>query len=76
MANRTVLALIDFGETGGSAGREHGVGIEAIAELTRFKVHVRARGDRAANRERIHAHLDRDLCRRDLLVEVEGMFAG
>jgi len=85
MANRNLCALIDFGETGGSAGREHGVGIQTLAELTPIEVHVRERGGQAANRERIHVHFDRDLpiidlggelCRRDLLVAVEGMFAG
>ncbi len=68
-----------------SAETEHGVAIHTLAELSQVKVYVRDEQDHAAVRSHIHEQLGKevpviylggDLCRKNLLVEVEGLYAG
>lgn len=68
-----------------SAGSEHGVGIASLAELSQLKVYVRDEQDHGLIREHMDEqvgedvpviYLGGDLCRRNLLVEVEGLYAG
>jgi chorismate lyase / 3-hydroxybenzoate synthase len=68
-----------------SARAEHGLGIDTLAEFSQIKVYIREPRDYDAVRRHMHAQLDAsvpviylggDLCRKDLLVEVEGFYAG
>ena len=68
-----------------SAKTKHGVGIHTLAELSQIKVYVRDGQDHAAIRSHIDAqlgdgvpaiYLGGDLCRKNLLVEIEGLYAG
>jgi len=68
-----------------SAKTEHGVAIHTLAELSQVKVYVRDQQDHAAVRSHIHEQLGKevpviylgaDLCRKNLLVEIEGLYAG
>jgi chorismate lyase/3-hydroxybenzoate synthase len=76
---RNMSALVKSAET------EHGVPIHTLAELSQVKVYIRDGRDHAA----IRAHMDEqlgegvpviylggDLCRKNLLVEIEGLYAG
>lgn len=67
------------------AETEHGVAAHSLAELSQIKVYVRDAADHAAIRDSIRRELGEglpvlylagDLCRRNLLVEVEGLYAG
>lgn len=69
----------------GSAATEHGLAIRSPADLTQIKVYLRNLEDHAAIRDSMHAELGEglpvlylasDLCRRNLLVEIEGLYAG
>jgi chorismate lyase / 3-hydroxybenzoate synthase len=75
---RNVSTLID------SARIEHGLPIQSPAELTQIKIYIRHEQDYEAIRRHIHDELGAeapviyllgDLCREDLLVEVEGFYA-
>ncbi len=68
-----------------SAKTEHGVDIHTLAELSQIKVYVRDGQDHGAIRSHIDAqlgdgvpaiYLGGDLCRKNLLVEIEGLYAG
>ena len=68
-----------------SAATEHGVDIHTLAELSQIKVYVRDGQDHGAIRSHIDEQLGQsvpaiylggDLCRKNLLVEVEGLYAG
>ncbi len=68
-----------------SAETEHGVAIHTLAELSLVKVYVRDEQNHAVIRSHIHQqlgeevpaiYLSGDLCRKNLLVEVEGWYAG
>lgn len=68
-----------------SAETEHGVAIHTLAELSQVKVYVRDGQDHAAIRGHIDEqlgarvpviYLSGDLCRKNLLVEIEGLYAG
>lgn len=68
-----------------SADRAHGVGIDRLAELSQFKVYVRDKRHheriRAQLREQLGEdvpaiYLSGDLCRKNLLVEIEGLYVG
>ena len=68
-----------------SAKTEHGVDIHTLAELSQIKVYVRDGQDHGAIRSHIDErlgggvpaiYLGGDLCRKNLLVEVEGLYAG
>ncbi len=68
-----------------SAETEHGLAIHTLAELSQVKVYVRDEQNHAAVRSHIHEqlgeevpvmYLSGDLCRKNLLVEVEGLYAG
>jgi chorismate lyase/3-hydroxybenzoate synthase len=68
-----------------SAETEHGVTIHTLSELSQVKVYVRDGQDHAAIRSHIDEQLGKevpviylggDLCRKNLLVEVEGLYAG
>ena len=68
-----------------SAETEHGVAIHTLAELSQLKVYVRDEQDHATIRSHIHEQLGEevpvmylggDLCRKNLLVEIEGLYAG
>ena len=68
-----------------SAGTEHGVAIHTLAELSQVKVYVRDGRDHGAIRSHIREQLGEgvpviylggDLCRKNLLVEIEGLYAG
>lgn len=68
-----------------SARAEHGLGIDTLAELSQIKVYIRAPQDHDAVRRHMQAqlgtsvpviYLGGDLCRKDLLVEVEAFYAG
>lgn len=76
---RNVRALI------GSAAAEHRVGVRSLDDLTQIKVYVRNRSDLGAVRDCIERemsepsrvlYLDGDLCRTNLLVEIEGLYTG
>lgn len=76
---RNVSALIH------RAQAEHGIAINDLSELTQLKIYVRDARDKAIIREHIEVevgeelpviYLGGDLCRRNLLVEVEGLYAG
>ena len=68
-----------------SAETEHGVAIHTLAELSQVKVYVRDGQDHVAIRSHIDEQLGEgvpviylggDLCRKNLLVEIEGLYAG
>jgi chorismate lyase/3-hydroxybenzoate synthase len=68
-----------------SAGSEHGVGIGSLAELSQLKVYVRDGQDQGLIQEHLDEqvcgnvpviYLGGDLCRRNLLVEIEALYAG
>ena len=68
-----------------SAGSEHGVAIHSLAELSQIKVYVRNERHHGPIREHIREQLGEDvpaiylggdLCRRNLLVEVEAFYGG
>jgi chorismate lyase/3-hydroxybenzoate synthase len=68
-----------------SAGSEHGVAIDSLAGLSQVKVYVRDEQDHGLIREHMDEllgedvpviYLGGDLCRKNLLVEVEGLYAG
>lgn len=76
---RNVSALIH------RAQAEHGIAINDLSELTQLKIYVRDARDKTIIREHIEdevgeelpvIYLGGDLCRRNLLVEVEGLYAG
>jgi chorismate lyase/3-hydroxybenzoate synthase len=67
------------------AESQHGVAIHTLAELSQLKVYVRHEQEHGAIRHHIHEllgddvpviYLGGDLCRENLLVEVEGFYAG
>jgi chorismate lyase/3-hydroxybenzoate synthase len=67
-----------------SAQTEYGLPIQSLAELSQVKVYIRDEQDHAAIRRHIHEQLGEkapviylcgDLCRKNLLVEVEGFYA-
>ena len=66
-----------------SADNEHGVGVRSPDELTQIKVYVRHEADLGAIRDCIERevsdirrllYLAGDLCRSNLLVEIEGLY--
>lgn len=68
-----------------NAESEHGVTIHTLAELSQVKVYVRDGQNHAAIRSHIDEQLGEgvpviylggDLCRKNLLVEIEGLYAG
>jgi chorismate lyase/3-hydroxybenzoate synthase len=68
-----------------SAETEHGVTIHTLSELSQVKVYVRDSQDHGAIRSHIDEQLGKevpviylggDLCRKNLLVEIEGFYAG
>jgi chorismate lyase/3-hydroxybenzoate synthase len=68
-----------------SAETQHGVDIHTLAELSQIKVYVRDGQDHGVIRSHIDEqlgvgvpaiYLGGDLCRKNLLVEVEGLYAG
>jgi chorismate lyase/3-hydroxybenzoate synthase len=68
-----------------SAEAQHGIAIHTLAELSQIKVYVRDEQHQATVRDHIHEqlgeelpviYLSGDLCRKNLLVEVEGLYAG
>ncbi len=76
---RNMSALVHSAET------QHGVSIHMLAELSQLKVYIRDQQDHAAVRSHIHQQLGEqvpviylggDLCRKNLLVEVEGLYVG
>ncbi len=76
---RNMSTLVECAET------EHGVAIHTLAELSQVKVYVRDGQDYAAIRNHINEQLGEgvpviylggDLCRKNLLVEIEGLYAG
>jgi chorismate lyase/3-hydroxybenzoate synthase len=67
------------------AQKEHGISIHTLTELSQLKIYVRDEQDQVEIREHIHEqlgeelpviYLSGDLCRKNLLVEVEGFYAG
>jgi len=76
---RNMSTLVKNAET------EHGVTIHTLAELSQVKVYVRGGQNHAAIRRHIDEQLGEgvpviylggDLCRKNLLVEIEGLYAG
>jgi chorismate lyase/3-hydroxybenzoate synthase len=76
---RNIGGLVRSAQTG------HGLPIQTPADLSQIKVYIRNRQDYAAIQRQIRAQLGAavpviflrgDLCRKDLLVEVEGFYAG
>ncbi len=68
-----------------NAQANHGVKIRTLAELSQIKVYVRDARDEGKIRDHLYAqvgeaapviYLSGDLCRGDLLVEVEGLYTG
>lgn len=68
-----------------SAGTEHGLSIQCLAQLSQLKVYVRNEHDLERIRDHMNVqlgsgvpiiYLGGDLCRKNLLVEVEGLYAG
>jgi chorismate lyase/3-hydroxybenzoate synthase len=68
-----------------SAQKKHGISIHTLTELSQLKIYVRDEQDQMKIREHIHEqlgdelpiiYLSADLCRKNLLVEVEGLYAG
>ena len=68
-----------------SARTQHGVPIHTLAELSQIKVYLRDERNEEMIRAHMRAHLGEaapviylcgDLCRTNLLVEVEGLYAG
>lgn len=67
------------------AQNQYGITIHTLAELSQIKIYVRDSRDQAKVRDHMQAqfgeelpviYLSGDLCRKDLLVEVEGLYAG
>lgn len=76
---RNMSALVE------SARCEHGVSVGTLAELSQVKVYIRDRQDFAAIEQHVREqlgeqapviYLNGDLCRTNLLVELEGFYAG
>lgn len=77
--------LDNIGELIDSANRKEDIGISTISDLSMLKVYVRDENDTDLIRERIlkrvgaavpSVYLGGDLCRRDLLLELEGLYTG
>lgn len=78
-------SLRNMGKLVRSARREHGLPIHTLSELSQIKVYIRDVQDYPAIRHLIHEqlgaavpmiYLGGDLCRKNLLVEVEGLYTG